>query len=61
MKLDILLMSEEGVEIAKALESNVTSLIINGVEVIRNGDIQTEMRQLARGQQHDIQPRHLLD
>ena len=61
MKIEINLMNDLEQTIARAIETDVRTLIINGVEVIRNGDIQTEMRQLGRDETEErFQPR-LLD
>tara|TARA_R100000700_G_C3110141_1_gene103473 strand:- start:463 stop:660 length:198 start_codon:yes stop_codon:yes gene_type:complete len=39
MKLKISMFNNNGFEVAKAIEPNCTSLIINGVVVVANGQI----------------------
>jgi len=56
MKIDITLMNDLGEPIAKALESNVQSLIINGIEVIRAGEVQTTLSQITNEQRDNILP-----
>ena len=53
MKIDITLMNDSGEPIAKALESDVRSLIINGMVVIREGEVMTNLTQLTQEQQAD--------
>ena len=53
MKIDITLMNDAGEPIAKALESDVRSLIINGMVVIREGEVMTNLTQLTQEQQAD--------
>ena len=53
MKIDITLMNDAGEPIAKALESDVRSLIINGMVVIREGEVMTNLTQLPQEQQAD--------
>ena len=42
MKLKISMFNNNGLEVAKAIEPNCTSLIINGIVVIANGQIVEE-------------------
>jgi len=39
MKLKISMFNNNGLEVAKAIEPNCTSLIINGIVVVANGQI----------------------
>jgi len=42
MKLKISMFNNNGLEVAKAIEPNCTSLIINGIVVVANGQILEE-------------------
>ena len=42
MKLKISMFNNNGLEVAKAIEPNCTSLVINGVVVVANGQIQED-------------------
>jgi|TARA_R110002049_G_scaffold96085_2_gene235522 hypothetical protein len=47
MKIEINILDNTGIDIvAKAIETSCDSLIINGMRVIANGQIQSEMRYL---------------
>ena len=39
MKLKISMFNNNGLEVAKAIEPNCTSLVINGIVVVANGQI----------------------
>ena len=42
MKLKISMFNNNGLEVAKAIEPNCTSLVINGIVVVANGQILEE-------------------
>tara|TARA_R100000426_G_C4784396_1_gene96003 strand:- start:328 stop:531 length:204 start_codon:yes stop_codon:yes gene_type:complete len=57
MKIEIKLFDQTGeIEIGKAIETDCRELIINGVRVISNGRVNTQLRQLEVETGHNTNP-----
>tara|TARA_R110000765_G_scaffold249923_1_gene351569 strand:- start:42 stop:224 length:183 start_codon:yes stop_codon:yes gene_type:complete len=59
MKLKISLFNDEGREIAKAIEPNCSSLIINGMIVVSCGSIEEELPLLSEIRSQIANPEEL--
>jgi len=54
MKIEINLYDDTGERVVgKAIETDCRSLIVNGVRVVQDGEIDAELRQLQQEQQAD--------